>query len=336
MAVVQRDEDPGNGNSEAAVRKKLMGRVELVRARLTCSKSIGLKERVMVGLSGTGIWSGGLRYGDASEAAEAGAELESLGYSALWIPDTGGDLFESLERLLSATTGITVASGILNLWMHTPEETAAAYARLTDVYGDRLLVGIGVSHAPLIDAAEPGRYRTPLASTARFLDGLDAADRPLPSDRRVLAALGPKMLELARQRTAGTHPYNVTPEHTAAAREAIGTDGLVLPEQAVALERDPSTARALGRAHLSFYFSLPNYVNNLRRLGFGDEDFTDGGSDRLVDALVAWGDEDAIRRRLDLHRAAGADHVCIQVLTDTAATGLPLAQWRALAPALVD
>jgi probable F420-dependent oxidoreductase len=290
----------------------------------------------MIRLGGTGIWSGGLRYGDAGEAAEAAGELESLGYSALWIPDTGGDLFEAVERLLGATKGITVATGILNLWMHTPEETAAAFAGFADAYGDRVLVGIGVSHAPLIDAVEPGRYRTPLASTAAFLDGLDAAARPLPSDRRVLAALGPKMLELARQRTAGTHPYNVTPEHTAAAREAIGADGLVLPEQAVALERDSSRARALGRAHLSFYFSLPNYVNNLRRLGFGDEDFADGGSDRLVDALVAWGDEDSIRERIDLHRAAGADHVCIQVLTDATALGLPLAQWRELAPVLVD
>jgi probable F420-dependent oxidoreductase len=289
----------------------------------------------MVRLSGTGIWSGGLRYGDAGEAAEAAAELESLGYSALWIPDTGGDLFDAIERLLSATNSITVASGILNLWMHTPDETADAFWRFSERYGDRVLIGIGVSHAPLIDASEPGRYRTPLASTARFLDGLDAAARPLPSDRRVLAALGPKMLELARLRTAGSHPYNVTPEHTAAAREALGPDALVLPEQAVVLERDPAAARTLGRAHLSFYFALPNYVNNLRRLGFGDADFADGGSDRLVDAMVAWGSEDDIRRRIDEHRAAGADHVCIQVLAENA-VGLPLAQWRQLAPVLVD
>jgi len=289
----------------------------------------------MVRLSGTGIWSGGLRYGDAGEAVEAAAELESLGYSALWIPDAGGDLFGSIEQLLGATTGISVATGILNLWMHTPDETAEAFARFTDVYGDRLLVGIGVSHAPLIDSLlEPGRFRNPLASTAQFLDGLDGAPRPLPSDRRVLAALGPKMLELARLRTAGTHPYNVTPEHTALAREAVGAGGLVLPEQAVALERDPSRARAMGRAHLLHYFSLPNYVNNLRRLGFVDGDFADGGSDRLIDALVAWGDEESIRNRIDLHRAAGADHVCIQVLSD-APVGLPLAEWRQLAPVLV-
>jgi probable F420-dependent oxidoreductase len=287
-------------------------------------------------LNGTGVWSGGLRYGDAGEAVEAAAELEALGYSALWIPDAGGDLFGSIALLLGATTGITVATGILNLWMHTPEDTAEAYGRFTDVHGDRLLVGIGVSHAPLIDASEPGRYRNPLASTAGFLDGLDAAPRPLPPDHRVLAALGPKMLELARERTAGTHPYNVTPEHTAVAREALGPDGLVLPEQAVALERDPSRARLLGRAHLAMYLALPNYVNNLRRFGFGDEDFTEGGSDRLVDAMVAWGDEEAIKARLDLHRDAGADHVCIQVLTETSAAGLPRAEWRRLAPVLVD
>jgi probable F420-dependent oxidoreductase len=289
----------------------------------------------MARLSGTGIWSGGLRYGDATEAVEAAAELESLGYSALWIPDTGGDVFGALERLLSATTAITVATGILNLWMHTPDETAEAFNRLTGHYGDRLLIGIGVSHAPLIDATEPGRYRTPLASTARFLDGLDAAAHPLPTDRRVLAALGPKMLELARLRTAGTHPYNVTPEHTAAAREAVGPDGLVLPEQAVILETDPEVARALARSQLSFYFALPNYVNNLRRLGFGDADFADGGSDRLIDALVAWGSEDDIAQRISQHRAAGADHVCVQVLAEADA-GLPLTQWRKLAPVLVD
>jgi probable F420-dependent oxidoreductase len=290
----------------------------------------------MVRPSGTGIWSGGLRYGDAAESVEAAAELESLGYSALWIPDTGGDLFDAVERLLGATTRITVATGILNLWMHTPEDTAEAFARLTDAYGERFLVGIGVSHAPLVDASEPGRYRTPLASTAQFLDGLDAADRPVPSDQRVLAALGPKMLQLARERTAGTHPYNVTPEHTAEAREAIGPEGLVLPEQAVALEQDASRARAMGRAHLVHYFSLPNYVNNFRRLGFSDGDFAGGGSDRLIDAVVAWGDEASIRKRIDLHRAAGADHVCIQVLSETGAVGLPLAQWRQLAPVLID
>ncbi len=286
-------------------------------------------------LSGTGVWSGGLRYGDPGKSREAAAELDSLGYSAIWIPDVGGDLFDAIERLLDATSSLTVASGILNLWMHSPEETAAAHSRFTDLYGDRFMVGIGVSHAPLIDGDEVGRYRKPLARMAEFLDALDTAPIPLPRGRRVLAALGPKMLELARTRTAGTHPYNVTPEHTAMAREAIGPDGLVAPEQAVALITDAAKARELGRRALAAYLTFPNYVNNFRRLGFDEDDFANGGSDSLVDAMVAWGDESTIRDRIDLHRAAGADHVCIQVLTEESSS-LPLTEWRRLAPALID
>ena len=283
-------------------------------------------------LTGTGIWSFQLRYGDAGEIAEAAAELDELGYTALWVPDVGGDLFGSLETLMAATRRTTIATGILNLWMHTPEEAAEAHARLSAAHGDRLLYGIGVSHAPLINHNDPGRYRKPLTAMTEFLDGLDAAAGPVAPDHRVLAALGPKMLELARTRTAGAHPYNVTPEHTAEARAALGPDALVLPEHAVVLTTDAERARALGRAHLATYLGLPNYTNNLRRLGFGDDDLSDGGSDRLVDALVAWGDVDTIVARLDEHRAAGADHVCIQVLIEE---GMPRQEWRELAPALV-
>jgi probable F420-dependent oxidoreductase len=154
----------------------------------------------------------------------------------------------------------------------------------------------------------------------------------LPRDRRILAALGPKMLELARDRSAGAHPYNVTPEHTAIAREVLGPDAIVATELAVALTTDAYVARAAGRQHLSIYLDLPNYTNNLRRLGFGDDDFADGGSDRLIDALVAWGDEATIAERVREHRHAGADHVCIQVVNEGA--GAPLEQWKALAPAL--
>jgi probable F420-dependent oxidoreductase len=285
----------------------------------------------MTDINGTGIWSAGLRYGDPAEVEEAAAELEELGYSALWIPDIGGDVFDSVERLLAATKATTIATGILNLWMHSADETADAHARLTAAHGDRFLVGIGVSHAPLIDRAEPGRYRKPLAMMASFLDGLDAAPTPLAPSKRVLAALGPKMLELARTRAAGTHPYNVTPEHTALAREALGPSALVLPEQAVAFTPDPDQARKLGRSHLAHYFALPNYTNNLRRLGFGDDDFADGGSQRLIDALVAWGDEKAIAARLREHFDAGANHVCIQVLSEDGM--FPRREWRELAPA---
>jgi probable F420-dependent oxidoreductase len=283
-------------------------------------------------ISGVGIWSFQLRYGDAGEIAEAAAELEALGYSALWIPDIGGDVFEAVERLMSATASATIATGILNLWMHSPAETAEAHRRLTAAHGDRFLVGIGVSHAALIDANEPGRYRQPLAAMASFLDALDAAPVPLDPSRRVLAALRPKMLELARDRSAGAHPYNVTPEHTAAARQALGPSALLLPEQMVALTADADQARAMARETLTPYLNAPNYTNNLRRFGFGDDDFVAGGSQRLVDALVAWGSPEAIAARVREHRDAGANHVCVQVIG--VPDRFPRAEWRELAPAL--
>lgn len=261
-------------------------------------------------------------------------ELEGLGYSALWIPDVGGDLFGPLASLLQATSTATIATGILNVWMHTPEETAAQHASLTAEHGPRFLCGVGISHRPLIDHVKaPGTYQSPVATMAAYLDGLDAAEIPLATDARMIAALGPKMLELAQTRTAGTHPYLVTPELTAKARAGVGPDGLVASEQGVVLDTNPASARATARLHLSMYIGLPNYSNNWKRQGFTDEDLADGGSDRLVDALVVWGDESTIAARVQQHRDAGADHVCIQVLTDDPA-GFPVEQWRILAPAL--
>jgi probable F420-dependent oxidoreductase len=283
-------------------------------------------------ITGVGVWDGQLRYGDAGEVADATAELEELGYSALWIPDIGGDVFGAVERLLTATRSAVIATGILNLWMHSPEETAGAHDRLAAAYGDRFLVGIGVSHAALIDADQPGRYRRPLAAMTSFLDALDSAPTPLASSSRVLAALGPKMLELARTRAAGAHPYNVTPEHTAQARQALGPSALLLPEQMVTLVSDPDQARSIARQSLGYYFTLPNYTNNLRRLGFAEDDFAEGGSQRLIDALVAWGSPEDIAARVRAHRDAGANHVCIQVLGVSGR--LPRAEWRELAPAL--
>lgn len=286
-------------------------------------------------LSGTGIWSAQLRYGDAAAAAEHASQLEELGYSALWIPDVGGDLFGPLANLLGATSRATIATGILNIWMHTPEEAAAEHARLVAAHGPRFLCGIGISHRPLIDRVkDAGTYQKPVETMAAYLDGLDAAPTPLAVQDRVIAALGPRMLELARMRSAGTHPYLVTPELTAKARAGIGPDGLVASEQAVVLETDPSTARDIARLHLRTYLGLPNYANNWKRQGFTDDDIADGASDRLVDALVVWGDESTIAARVQEHRDAGADHVCIQVLTADPRE-LPGEQWRALAPALV-
>ncbi len=276
-----------------------------------------------------------LRYGEAGPAAEAATELETLGYSALWIPDVGGDLFGSLANLLGATRTVTIATGILNVWMHTADEAAAAHARLTAEHGPRYLCGIGISHRPFIDMVNaPGTYTKPVETMAAYLDGLDAAATPLAVADRMLAALGPKMLELARTRTAGTHPYLVTPELTAMARAGIGPDGLVASEVGVVLETDPAKAREIARLHLQTYLALPNYANNWKRHGFTDDDIANGGSDRLVDALIGWGDEAAIAARVQQHRDAGADHVCVQVLTSDP-RALPVAEWRTLAPVLL-
>ncbi|MDY6995252.1 MAG: LLM class F420-dependent oxidoreductase [Actinomycetota bacterium] len=284
-------------------------------------------------LTGVGLWSSQLRYGNPAEAAEAAAELDELGYAALWIPDVGGPVLDSVDNLLAATRKTVIATGILNLWMHEPADVAARYATLTDAHGERFLLGIGVSHAPLIDANEPGRYRKPLAATKAFLDGIDASAQPVPVANRVLAALGPKMLQLSATRARGAHPYLTTPEHTRQAREALGSGPLLLPEQTVLLADSRDEARPIGTQWLASYLALPNYRNNLLRLGFTEDDVTDV-SDRLFDALIAWGDEQVIKDRVTEHLSAGADHVCVQVLTADPRE-FPREQWRRLAPALV-
>lgn len=285
-------------------------------------------------LSGTGVWAGQLRYGDAGPIAEAAAELDELGYSALWIPDVGGDLLEAMETLLGATKRSVVATGILNVWMHEATDVAARRASWSEAWRGRALFGLGVSHAPLIDAGNPGRYTKPYSKMVQYLDDLDAAPVPVPTEARLLAALGPRMLALARDRTAGVHPYLVTPEHAARARAVVGPDALIATEQAVVLETDPAAARAIARNHLAMYLPLPNYWNNLKRLGFDESDLLEGGSDRIVDSLVAWGDAEAIKARVDAQRDAGADHVCIQVLQSD--YDFPRDAWRELAAALVE
>jgi probable F420-dependent oxidoreductase len=241
-------------------------------------------------------------------------------------------VFDAVGHLLAATKRTVIATGILNLWMHAPGDVAASYATLTAEHGDRLLLGIGVSHAPLIDAGNPGRYRKPLAATASFLDGLDAAPRPVPTERRVLAALGPKMLSLSATRARGAHPYLVTPDHTASARATLGQGPLLLPEQTVVLTDSADEAHSIGTDWLRAYLALPNYANNLLRSGFSEDDLTQV-SERLFDAIFAWGDEDAIMRRVNEHRSAGADHVCVQVLLADP-TAFPREQWRRIAAAV--
>lgn len=286
----------------------------------------------MVNISGVGIWSAPLRYGDQGEAAEAAAELEELGFGVLWIPDVGGPVFDAVANLLAATSRAVIATGILNLWMHAPSDVAASYTSLTAAHGDRFLLGIGVSHAPLIDSRDPGRYRRPLQAMTTFLDGLDAAETPVPADARVLAALGPKMLDLAATRSRGAHPYLTTPEHTRFAREQLGDGPLLAPEQTAILCDSREQAREIGVGWLSSYLALPNYANNLLRSGFTEDDIA-SVSDRLFDAIIAWGSVDAVTDRIAEHRAAGADHVCVQLL-DADPRAFPRQQWRTLAAAL--
>ena len=261
-------------------------------------------------ISGTGIWSGHLRYGDAAQSAAAAAELEQLGYDAIWIPDVGGDVLGAVENLLRATTTITIATGILNIWMHDPAEVAARRAAWSADWQARFLLGLGVSHAPLIDHEHPGRYTKPYSRMVEFLDALDGAAAPYPAEARVLAALRPRMLGLARDRAAGIHPYFVPAEHVAHAREILGPDRMIGVELAVVIDADPSSARETARRHTAIYVGLPNYTNNLRDFGFDDADFADRGSDRLVDAIVAWGDLGTIANRVGVLHATRVPNTC--------------------------
>jgi probable F420-dependent oxidoreductase len=287
-------------------------------------------------LGPTGIWTHALDMQPVARAQELVGELESLGYGAVWIPEAvGREALTSSALLLSGGERIVVATGIANLWARDAMAMAAGHKTITSAYPDRFLLGIGVSHAPAVEGLRGHTYERPVATMRAYLDAMDSAlffAAPPPTEPvRVLAALGPKMLALAAERASGSHPYFVPPEHTARAREALGPDRLLLPEQAVVLDPDPTSAREVARAHMATYLTLPNYTNNLRRLGWSDEDLAMPGSDRLVDAIVAWGDEDAVVRRVAEHRAAGADHVCVQVL-DADMRALPLKGWRRLAP----
>lgn len=289
-------------------------------------------------LGRVGIWSGELRFlRDAPRAADAARELEQLGYATLWIPGgtgSGRPLFEVVGDLLDATERMTVATGILSIWVQDAAQTAREHEALRARHPGRFLLGLGSSHPQLVDDATREQMRRPRTAMAAYLDRLDAETTDDLAGERVLAALRPRMLELARDRTLGSHPYLVTPAHTAAARGLLGPGALLAPEQGVVLEADPSRARAIARAHLSVYLGLPNYTGNLLEHGFTDADLLDGGSDRLVDGVVAWGDEDAILARVQAHHDAGADHVAVQVLSGRRGD-VPLPEWRRLAGALL-
>jgi probable F420-dependent oxidoreductase len=288
-----------------------------------------------VELGAVGIWGGGpWRVDDrAAEASEVAAELEELGFGALWI--SGGQqpgLSVRFRKVLDGTSTLPVATGIVNIWLTGADEIARSVAELEAAHPDRFLLGLGVSHAPLVERAGHA-YTRPYSRMVAWLDALDAGEPTVPADRRILAALGPKMLTLATDRSAGAHPYFVPVEHTAVARQLLGERALLAPEQAVVLESDPERARRIARTHAATYLVAPNYTNNLRSLGLGDEDFQGGGSDRLIDAVVAWGNGEAVARRVHEHHQAGADHVCVQVLTESG-DAFPRAEYRRLADAL--
>jgi probable F420-dependent oxidoreductase len=274
-------------------------------------------------------WSGSWRVADEA-SFDVAAELEELGYSALW--SSGGfqpGLSPHFERLLEATARVMVCSGIVSIWSTAAHEIAQAVADLELRYPDRFVLGLGASHAAIVE-----NYTRPYRHMVDYLDALDAAGPPVARERRVVAALGPRMLDLAAERAAGAHPYFVPVEHTVRARQLLGGGALLAPEVSVVLEEDASTARTTARAFTSGYLSLPNYSDNLRRLGFGDDDLAGGGSDRLVDAVVAWGGADDIASRIRQHLEAGANHVCVQVIAPL--ESFSLAAYRQLAPALME
>jgi probable F420-dependent oxidoreductase len=252
-------------------------------------------------------------------------EIESLGYGALWLG--GSPAVEDARPFLEASRTLTIATGILNVWQHEPADVAAAHAEIRSAFPGRFLLGIGIGHPEATSD-----YRRPLTTMRGFLDGLDGASRPVPHDERVLAALGPKMLDLAAERSLGTHPYFTVPEHTRFARDRVGPDRLVAPELAVVLEEDPATARGVARDYAKLYLGLRNYTNNLLNFGFTEADLADGGSDRLIDAVIPHGSAQQIAEAVHAHLDAGADHVCVQPLGHGSP---PTGDYRALAGALL-
>ena len=285
-----------------------------------------------------GIWTGVLDTVPSTEAQRIARRIEELGFPTLWIPETiGRDPFITATLLLSATSTLKIATGIANIYARDALTMANTQRSLEEAFPGRFLLGLGVSHEHLVDRVRHHDYSKPYSQMVRYLDEMDSAlfmavgpaDRPAT----VLAALGPKMLKLAGETADGAHPYFVPVEHTAQAREILGPDPILAPEQMVVLETDRAKALEMARAGMAIYLRAPNYVNNLKRLGFSDDDFADGGSERLADAIVAMGTVDTVRDRVQAHFDAGASHVCVQVLSGDFTT-VPEGAWQDLAAAL--
>lgn len=286
----------------------------------------------MRALTGLSIRSNPIRRVDPATAAAAAAEVEKLGFDGLWISAGAAEGFEEqAEAILAATGDLQVATSVISIWVHGAAETAATWARLRSRFGPRLLAGVGVSHEAVVNQAGQ-LYSKPVGLMREYLDQLDAAPQPIPPGERVIGALGPRMLELAAARSAGAHPFLVPPEHTRQARAILGPDRLLVPNLKVVLEADPRRARSVALESMALHVTLANYLNNLRRYGFTDADFENGGSDRLIEAVVICGDEDKVLAAAQSHLDAGANQVALEVFTEDNSR-LPLDEWRRLAAA---
>jgi probable F420-dependent oxidoreductase len=281
----------------------------------------------MTTLGTLGVWWANLGSASAQQEIEAVREIERMGYGTFWFGESmrNKDAMAHAGVLLSATTRINVATGIASIYNRDPTATKSGAYYLADASQGRFVLGLGVSHAPAV-TRRGADYGKPVSTMRAYLDAMDEAQYQPPAPATtppiLLAALRTKMLQLAAQRTQGAHPYLTTTDHTKRARQTLGQGPLLAPEQGFTLEQDPEKAREIGRAHISYYLELPNYVNNWREDGFGDDDFANGGSDRLVDALVVHGDVDAVKTRIQQHIQAGADHVCIQPVTTDLERGM--------------
>jgi probable F420-dependent oxidoreductase len=301
----------------------------------------GIGGRALAGRLGrVGVWSFALQRLTAADAGAAMREYERDGYPTVWMPESVGskEVFAHAALLLAGSERAIVAPGIASIYARDPMAMAGGAKALAEAYPGRFVLGIGVSHAPSVES-RGHEYGKPVASMTAYLDAMDAASyagpelaAPVPL---VLAALGPRMLELAAARADGAHPYFVPVEHTPFARKTLGAESCLAVEQTAVLSTDPEAARRIGRGFARHYLALPNYANNLRRLGWSDDDIANDGSDRLIDAVVAWGDVNSIVARVKAHLDAGADHVCVQLRADSSADP-SIAGYRELAAGLLS
>lgn len=288
-------------------------------------------------LGPVGLWTFHLDLRPAAEVRDLVPEIEAMGWGCVWIPEAvNRDPMVNAALLLSSSERLAVGTGVASIYSRDAMTMAASQLSLSEAFPGRFVLGLGVSHQPMVESVRGHDYSRPYSAMKGYLERMGHAIYLAPrpeATHTVLAALGPRMLELAGTAVDGAHPYFVPVEHTSIAREHLGPDAFLAPEQAAVLSTDPDEARAVARGHLAIYLDLPNYTNNLRRLGWGDEDLADGGSDRLVDAIVAWGDEEAVVARIREHQERGADHVAVQLLP-LDGVSVPMDGWRRLAAAL--